>query len=290
MKIQTYTVLVGSKVCNANCPYCVSKMTPEQGVNKRLPKLNWRNFDIGCKFAKDSEVSTVLLTGKGEPTLFPDQITEFLDHLQPYNFPFIELQTNGIIFLQKKKKYEEYLKKWYEQGLTIIALSMVHYRNEKNREVIQPEGGYMDLVHLISHLHSIGFSVRLTCMMFKGAVDSVKEVRNLINFARKNRVEQLTIREIEIPEESENPEVAKWVEERKLSKRRFNAIGNFLKEKGAELMRLVHGAIVYDVNGQNICFSNCLTIDPSSEELRQLIYFPDGHLRYDWQYPGAILL
>ena len=86
MKIQTYTVLVGSKACNASCPYCVSKMTPEQGVSKRLPKPNWRNFDIGCKFAKDSGVSTVLFTGKGEATLFPDQITEFLDHLQPYNF------------------------------------------------------------------------------------------------------------------------------------------------------------------------------------------------------------
>ncbi len=67
-------------------------------------------------------------------------------------------------------------------------------------------------------------------------------------------------------------------------------LGKFLRKNGAELMRLMHGAIVYDVDGQNICFSTCLTPDPSLKELRQLIFFPDGHLRYDWQYPGAILL
>ena len=35
---------------------------------------------------------------------------------------------------------------------------------------------------------------------------------------------------------------------------------------------------------------DCLTIDPSADDIRQLIFFPDGHLRYDWQYAGALLL
>jgi hypothetical protein len=55
-------------------------------------------------------------------------------------------------------------------------------------------------------------------------------------------------------------------------------------------MELVHGAIVYDLHGQNICLTNALTIEPRSDEIRQLIFFPDGHLRYDWQYKGAIIL
>lgn len=290
MKIQTYTVLVGSKACNASCPYCVSKMTPEEGVGFKLPTINWRNFEVGCKFAKDSGVSTVLLTGKGEPTLFPDQITEFLTHLRPYNFPFIELQTNGMICMQKKEKYAEYLKAWYELGLTTIAVSIVHYDNRKNQEIFQPKGPYMDLVKLISYLHALGFSVRLTCMMFKGGINSIEEVKNLINFAKENKVEQLTIRNIEMPGKSENQEVAQWVRKHKLSKRQIKKMRRFLDKRGTELMRLVYGAIVYDIDGQNICLSNCLTLDSSSEEVRQLIFFPDGHLRYDWQYPGAILL
>ena len=30
-----------------------------------------------------------MLTGRGEPTLFPDQITDYLEHLQPYGIPFV---------------------------------------------------------------------------------------------------------------------------------------------------------------------------------------------------------
>lgn len=122
MKIQTYTACVGSKACNASCPYCVSKMTPGQGIDLKVPEINWRNFKIGCRLARDNDASTVLLTGKGEPTLFPDQITEFLEHLQPYGFSFRELQTNGMLFLQKKEKYIECLKKWHELGLTTMAI------------------------------------------------------------------------------------------------------------------------------------------------------------------------
>jgi len=33
-----------------------------------------------------------------------------------------------------------------------------------------------------------------------------------------------------------------------------------------------------------------LTIQPKIRKKRQLIFYPDGHLRYDWQYQGAILL
>lgn len=297
MKIQTYSVLVGSRACDARCPYCVSKMTPAQGVGLKTPEVNpvlggvnWRNFKVGCRFAQDCGVSTVLLTGKGEPILFPGQITEFLRHLHDYRFPFIELQTNGIRLFQRKREYERYLKTWYKQGLTTVAVSIVHYENEKNGKIFQPNGCYMDLVGLIGHLHSIGFSVRLTTMMYGGGIDCVEEVKRLIEFAKKNRVEQLTIRPIAMPEVSENPEVANWVAGHTVERDALFKIRSWLNGNGTELMRLVHGAIVYDVRGQNICLSNCLTISSSSEEVRQLIFFPDGHLRYDWQYPGAILL
>ena len=138
MKIQTYSMVVGTRACNARCPFCVSKMTPSQGITHKPLKINWRNFHIGCRFAKNSGVSTVLLTGKGEPTLYPGQIAEFLKCLQHYEFPFIELQTNGMLLLQQREKYTTHLKIWYELGLTTIAISIVHYDFAKNREIYQP--------------------------------------------------------------------------------------------------------------------------------------------------------
>ncbi|KKK54494.1 hypothetical protein LCGC14_3084160, partial [marine sediment metagenome] len=66
MKIQTFSIVVGGKKCNANCPYCVSKMTGEtEGCTDRIEDINVRNFHKACQFAKMSGVNTVLLTGKG---------------------------------------------------------------------------------------------------------------------------------------------------------------------------------------------------------------------------------
>ena len=67
-------------------------------------------------------------------------------------------------------------------------------------------------------------------------------------------------------------------------------MAKYLDANGKHLLNLVHGAKVYDVNGQNVCLTNALTINTNQDEIRQLIYFPDGHLRYDWQYEGAIIL
>ena len=97
MKIQTFSIIAGSEACNAHCPFCISKMTPPQGVTLKTPAVNWRNFRIGAQFAKQYGVTTTMITGKGEPTLFPEQITKYLEELRCFNFPFLELQTNGIL-------------------------------------------------------------------------------------------------------------------------------------------------------------------------------------------------
>jgi len=303
MKIQTYSVLAGTKACNGHCAFCVAKMTPGFNIpqektevqwtppNKfKEPGINWKNFEIGCKFAAKSGVSTVLITGKGEPTLYPHQIIDYLRHLKNYDFPFIELQTNGIALFQEYEAYASQLKQWRELGMTTVAISLVHYRRSKNKEIFQPNGEYMNLRELISNLHSIGFSVRLSITMIKDYIDNVYEVKNLVSFAKSNGVEQLTIRPVEQPKKSENPAVYDWVSKRKLSENQIYNIKSFLEKEAKELLRLVHNAAVYDLYGQNICFTNALTISASPEEVRQLIFFPDGHLRYDWQYPGAILL
>lgn len=293
MKIQTFTVVAGTKACNANCPYCISKMTPEIGMTTK-DDINWRNFDVACKFAMQNNVSTVLITGKGEPTLYPHQLTRYIDQLANYDFPFIELQTNGI------KLYEEahdcdtdianYLDTWYATGLTTIALSVVHYDNEKNAKILSPELEKYKLEDLIKTLHDFGFSIRLTVMLLRGYIDCHKQVGHLINFAKENKVEQVSIRNLGHPHISHNKDVLEWTSTHKLTKNQMRSIETSLNSVGSKIMTLSHGAVVYDVDGQNICLTDCLTIDKNSEDIRQLIFFPDGHLRYDWQYEGAIIL
>jgi molybdenum cofactor biosynthesis enzyme MoaA len=290
MKIQTFTIVAGTSACNASCPYCISKMTPRQGVGYKLEKTNWLNFKKACRLAQINNVSTVLITGKGEPLLYPDQITQFLEEMKPYDFPIVEVQTNGLVLGSDWKKYEPYLKTWRKLGLNTIAFSVVHYEEKRNKEIYAPEGKYLDLENVINKLHKLGFSIRLSCIMLKGYIDSIEEVKNFVKKVREWDVEQLTIRGVTTPQKSEDEEVYSWTKKRELTKGKILDISEWLNQNGNKLMTLDHGGIVYDYNGQNICMSDCLTIKPEGEELRQLIFFPDGHLRYDWQFKGAVLL
>lgn len=288
MRIQTLSIVAGSEACNARCPFCISKMTPPNGVALKEPAVNWRNFRKACVFAAKCGVTTVMITGKGEPTLFPNQIAEHLAAIQQFEFPFIELQTNGIKIADEKP--ENLLSSWYEFGLSTIAISISHYDAEKNRQIYLPHRKtYIDLPGTINFLHNIGFSVRLSCVMLNEYIDSVTELENLIGFAKLNRVEQLSVRPVNQPASSMNEDVREWAIRHNLSETKLDTIKKFLAKQKL-LMTHAHGAQVFDVNGQNVCLTDSLTINGNSEDLRQLIFFPDGHLRYDWQYAGAILL
>ncbi len=291
MRIQTFSVVVGSAACNARCPFCVSRMTPRYSAETREPAVNWRNFEIACRFAKDSGVSTVLITGKGEPTLFPEQVTQTLERLRPFGFPFVELQTNGIALADPRPRWAGALARWYEQGLTLVALSVVHHEVARNREIYRPgDDRYPALPELVGRLHAQGLAVRLSCVLLAGQVDSPEALAGLIAFCKGQGVEQLTVRPVQAPAASLDPEVARWVAAQAPPAELVPRLRAYLDARGTRLMELLHGAVVYDVEGQNVCLSSCLTLDPRDERIRQLIFFPDGHLRYDWQYPGAILL
>jgi len=266
-------------------------MTPPLGAQLKEPEVNWRNFKIACRLAARCGTTTAMLTGKGEPTLFPEQITKYLRALAEFPFPIIELQSNGIRLIEQPDVYDEHLRGWYDLGLTTIAISIAHYLPEKNRSIYLPHRKeYIDLPALVHKLHGYGFSVRLACVLADGFIDGRQGLQDLLAFAREHQVEQLTIRPVNKPSRSRSEEADNWTSQHHLRPEQMDDIRSFLEENGALLMTLIHGARVYDVGGQNVCLTDSLTIDSRSDDLRQLIFFPDGHLRYDWQYPGAILL
>lgn len=290
MKIQTMSVVVGGSACNAKCPYCVSKTTGFDHVTKNEPKINFRNFQTACQLAENCGVQTVLLTGKGEPTLYPKSISCYLSELdRNYKFPFKELQTNGIIL--DDTKGDEYLQIWRDYGLTTICLSMVHYESRLNHTIYEPNTeSYMELKRVIDKIHSKGLMVRLSCILLDGYIDTYEKLESLIDYCRKNGVKQLTVRPMTSPKNSEDSTTAKWIEQHHLKGYSLENMRAMLEKNGTPLLRLAHGATVYDVNGQNICWANCLTESTNVEDIRQIIFYPDGNISYSWQYKGAVLL
>ncbi len=302
MKIQTASICLPAG-CNAQCPYCVSAMTPSCPIETNEQKLN-DNFKVFCKLADKSDVTTTIITGKGEPTLYPSMITNCLQLMHTrFPCPFIELQTNGLKLYEAlvQKDLNDYhntlgrsIYDWRSYGVTTIMISLVHYDHELNRCIYTPGKEYIDIFLLVKKLHEIGFSVRLNVIMLKGFIDNVDAMNLFMQWAKNAKVDQITFRPVAMPSNTKNWEVYNWTKDHLVPLDNLQKIQDwFSNSKNATpLMELMHGAVVYDVNGQNVCFSNCLTHDAKTakDELRQIIFFPDSSIRYDWCYEGARLL
>jgi len=290
MKIEatTLSIVTGSRACNARCPYCVSKMTPSFGMEKELPVVDWRAFEAACRYSRAHGITTALFTGKGEPTLFPQQITTFLSVLRQHEFPLIELQTNGIVF-EDDDFQNRYLETWKYFGLTSVCLSIGDIEPENNARLMtdnKPKFNWNESCRILKQ-HS--FMVRVSCVICKGHVDNVDRLKKLVEVCRDLKVDQLTVRELGEPEETwKGQHVKQWVDKHKVCSAEAG-LEEFLCKKGTELLRLPHGAVVYDLNDQNVCLNNCLTYPSKDGEIRQLIFCPDNHLRYDWQKSGALI-
>jgi len=289
MKIQTLS-LVTPPGCNAKCPYCVGRMTCK--VDAQPDNISNRNNLRKCiDLARLSGVTTAIITGKGEPTLFPLYVEDYIESCR--DFPFVELQTNGILLAGSDSPLWESLERWVRMGLTHVAISIAHYDPALNKKIFG-KGYNIDV--LIKRLHEMGLTVRVNCIMVKDYIDSYAKVYNwdspsLVSWAKGAGVDQLTIRPVAIPGTSHTGETTfYWTREHLLSVSELQNIKSHINNIGTRILRLSHGAIVYDVHGQNVCLTDCLTEDEDVNEIRQLIFMPDGSIRYSWQHEGAILL
>jgi molybdenum cofactor biosynthesis enzyme MoaA len=277
-RIPTLTLIAGTTACNNNCPICISKMTPKHGMD-RYHKIDLESFHKACNIAKNFNTENVLITGKGEPTLYPWQITEYLWHLKDYNFDKVELQTEGDVIYNLE---DDMLRSWKMMGLDLVALSVYHFDHHKNWQGFGREGdGRPSIEMIVENLKDIGFKVRLSCCMMRGYIDNVPKVVGLINFARDLDVMQLTLRDISRPEKPLNVQIGRNVDELRLTHKELSEIKMYVDEMGTLVRTLPHGASIYELHGQNVSMTTGLgSID--RDTIRELIYFPYGLLTTSW--------
>jgi len=288
MKTHTFSIVVGTGACNFKCPYCVSKMTC-QAAKKH--DINWRRFDTACDVALQARdgLVNVIITGTGEPNLFPDDITSVLYRMRG-RFPLVTLQTNGSLLT------EDSVKKWMQKGLTQVCISIAHSSWVLSNQIMGAPKGHtqynvFNYWRTVEMIHDVGLAVRLNCTMTRDGVCMPDHAETLIDRCLQNGVEQLTFREVDRPNDPNGaPEVVEWVEDQK-PHNAARTLYHYLSMNGGKLLQtLPHGGTVHDYRGQNVCISNCLTDTADPDDIRQIIFFPDGRISYDWKYIGARIL
>jgi len=297
-KVQTMSIVAGTMKCNAKCPDCVSKMTTDPAQSKiyNFEDVEWDNFEIAADIAVAAEAKTVLITGKGEVTLDPytKQLNDYLIRLADDRYqgmPMKELQTNGLVFHDKKFREEGWLQRWYDNKLRVMSLSVVDIRDEVNHAFYNPhQEKYPPLEKTVELLQNIGYTVRLSVTMTKGRVDSPEDIERIVEYCKRLGIPQSSVRPVRKPAgKTFAPKIAKWVEENQLYENpkdpehdQLKTIAEYVQKNARLDQKLMHGAAVYSLKGQNLCLTDCLTHDPEEPGFRQLIFYSNGMLTTGW--------
>ena len=292
MRIQTLSLVVRAG-CGAGCPFCIARQTPPTGEGANtLTGHATANLLKAFRLAEIGECTTALITSKGEPLNNPDQVEAYIRMAYDYNTPIVELQTNGLVF--QRQDYTETLERWRNLGLTTVAISCAGVDDKKNQEIYAPSAtsklANYTLESAVKSVLKAGLMCRLTVVMFKGGVDSLEAVDEVLRYCGDHGIHQVTLGQVTSPTISRDEKAMAWAEEHAISGSALADIIHAIDHNGTELLSLMHDAKVWDVHGVSVCVRRCLTKSREPDEIRSLIYWPDGKITYDWQYEGARLV
>lgn len=283
MKANNLSISIPNKGCKKNCPYCVSRMTGYMTADEELFINNLRK---ARHLAEMSQVSSISITGKGEPLLnlkmVRDVVREFRD------FP-VELQTCGLELADDTSLVDLLVL----EDVDIFALSFDNWSD------------FEAMKYVIERVNRLNRTVRVTMNVsdmlikpFKEAGSRVPEFMDYINECKKYGVHQFSFRRLSIPYGScgtpEGNRTANWIREH--AKEDMNTgVGYYQKllrqfsdacetDEIGMLRDLNYGAKLYTVRGISFTyFSYCIQdSSKNSEDIRSLIYQEDGHIYTTW--------
>ena len=273
MRAQNLAISIppGDKLCDKNCEYCVSRMTGYLKVNRALIG---RNLPKVRELARVGQVTSVLLTGKGEPTLNEQDLFWMMSMFA--DLP-LELQTNGL----KLHKDFKLLEALARSGLNTLAVS------------IDSLAQFVNYYEMLARSKEIGLLTRATINITSKLPRDIN-FEWLVGLCQESYVDQLLLRNIVIPNNvpSDSP-TAKWIQEnvdQSVYPRLQDELRRACEKDGMMLRRLNFGAIVYDYQGISVTYSDyCVQDANDGKDIRSLIFMEDGHCYTSWNSMASVL-
>lgn len=261
MKSNNLTISVPTPPCKRNCPYCVTKMTGRIQPDKDRFMHNMTKAE---EMAIRSGVNNVLITGKGEPL---DSIWYTYASMMRFNSFPIEIQTDGHRYLSANLKELTLLEEF-----DVVALSF--HRLPKK------------IPHRTNNI------IRLTLVVTD--FTNVGSFSEIIDYCRRNRIDQLSLRKPTIPARSEDStwgrRTQQWIYQN-THLRKYEALINEFNHKRQKypcVRKLPFGVCIFDVEGISFAsFEYCVQDTNGDDDIRSLIYAEDGHMYTSWTYQSS---
>lgn len=289
MKIQSISIVVPTKRCVNNCPFCVSRMHD----NDFEDSFVFSAYRKRIKYAIMNGVTTLIITGTGEALQNRTFLSQLADLLESNGHPFpnVELQTTGVMLNQ----YKDGLRRdFYNIGLlkkigvNTISLSVSDIFNDDNNMKIigTPDKLKFKLGELISLLKDNDFNIRLSLNLLN--VYNPTKPEDLINKCKRLGADQITFRKMYFNADTVTEE-DKWVSRYRLSNLKVNEINDFIVKNGNKLYKLPFGADVYSYNGMSIAVDNDCMSKNDTDSLKYVILRENGKLYCRWDDEGSLI-
>lgn len=264
MKANNITICVPSCGCTRDCPYCISKMTPDaMGVYK----FSEDRIKRALRFAQTLGATSLLITSRGEPLLNIDDVRKVI-RIANENYMPTEIQTNGDI--------EEYVAELAENGLSVYAVSI------DNVDQIEEQK------ELYKCVNENSLILRWTVVLHDETMKM--NFMDWLRLAQSHGVRQLSFRKLTAPINPRDKQPAIWISEN------VHNLDSWMGEleayiKNRKIIRtLAFGPKVIEAETVSLTyFPYCIQESGNEEELRSLILREDGHVYTDWNSNASIL-
>jgi molybdenum cofactor biosynthesis enzyme MoaA len=239
-----------------------------------------QNLEKAKYIAQSSAVSSISITGKGEPFLNIEAMTKVVNVFK--HMP-IEVQTNGRLL---KKLFNSKMIGKYNYLISQLSYIDVFAFSCDTFEEIT------DLKDVIENLNRHGFITRITFNVTDRVSD--KTYSDFLNAFKEVGVRQFSFRKIIKANFTEENEVHKWIDEHGGADIYDNLISQgkgYITENNCQMIRkLSYGAVLYDVDGMSYTyFDYCIQDTSDDGDVRSLIYQEDGHLYTTWNSPASLV-
>ena len=194
--------LYSAQICNARCAFCVEELRPASRGGA-LAQQKHTERDDGRYFAALEQTLACLkplapstsVTG-GEPSKDP-RLPRILRTLCAHDARKRTLTTNGSGLLDVRDG-ERVVDHIAASGIRHLNISRAHPDHDRNAKLMSYREGlaFAPLEQAIRAAQQGGTQVRLSCVLVKGAIDSLQAVLAYLNFAASLGVEQVIFRQL----------------------------------------------------------------------------------------------
>jgi cyclic pyranopterin phosphate synthase len=168
--------------CNCRCPFCFSKSSLSA---LRHDTADWGQLDLEryFEFARERGASRLVITGGGEPLLRADAVLDVIRRGKR-SFDEIACFTNGSLLTR------DLARAFADSGLSYLCFSRHHFDEALNRSLMGDAAPTLDRFFAAAG----SLTVRATCVMTRGHIDSERMVWQYIERLAEFGVRQFTFK------------------------------------------------------------------------------------------------